>query len=161
MGRPKKWRLLSAAHARASKKTKHEAKRTSTLIEVPEIDLTGVPSDTEETRWTGGVNHDPETENSDFSWEEESDSPESEEGVTDDEDPKLVERLQRSVEHRRHLLNMVTAYKVLMAEATAVDWKKAECKRALGYTGNSARTIRRRDKQAWDKEKENAVLRKL
>ena len=110
--------------------------------------MTGIPSDCEETRWTGGVNHDPETENSDFSWEEETESPYDEEGVTDDD------------EHHWEVQNKVTAHAILMAESAKVSWKKAESKRALGYTGNSARTVRRQNKQARDKEKEDVKLRK-
>jgi len=159
MGRLKKWRILSAANARAAKKVKMALPFSPNEDDTLEIDLTGIPSDSDETRWPGGVNHDPETDNSDFSWDEGSES-ESEDDVTDDEDPELIARLQKNVEHHLQLLDTVTAYDALMTGSNMADWKKVESKRALGYTGNSARTARRHDKWARDKEKEDAKVRK-
>jgi len=145
MARPKNWRLRSAAHARASKAAKIARAYSPSLALIPDhpdedveildepIDLTGIPSDSEETKWTGGVNYDPETDNSDFSWNEENESTSDDNSdVTDDE---LVMPLQ-NVEQGVHSL---TGH-------TKGEWKKAEENRAFGYTGNSARTARRKSK---------------
>ena len=59
MGRPKKWRIQSAARARASKKVLGHPNETTgssdteIVDEMLAYDLTGG----EETTWTGGVNH--------------------------------------------------------------------------------------------------------
>ena len=159
MARPKNWRVRSAAHARASKAAKKASGYSPSLVITPDnseeveileeepIDLTGVPSESEETKWAGGVNHDLETDNSDFSWDEENESTSDDDpDMTDDE---LVMPLQ-NVEHGVHSLT----------GRTKAEWKKAEENRVFGYTGNSARTARRKSKQARDKEVENANMRK-
>ena len=97
MGRSRLWRIRSAAHARASKKSKLSSPLPScaadeeTEVEIlsedlPEIiDLTGIPSEAEETQWTGGVDNVQETDNSDFSWSTETESSDEEDGSNSSE----------------------------------------------------------------------------
>ena len=77
MGRPRKWRIVSAANARAAKQRNYAIPLASpfeTTVEVLEMELpTATASDSEVdemTKWIGGVNHNPETDNSDFSWDD-------------------------------------------------------------------------------------------
>jgi len=176
MGHPKTWRIRSAANARAAKNKisfplPSFAAEEETEVEVLEdtiMDLTGIPSESEETRWSGGVEHVQETDNSDFSWATDSDMDEwdSESGAEEDieEDSELTNRLHRNIKHELQLLNSSqhSALDVIMEKHTAEDWKKAEhlSHRAFGYNGNSAHSVRRREKDARDKEIEDAKLRK-
>jgi hypothetical protein len=168
MGRPKLWRIRSAAHARLSKKTKilpSSPANDQTDVEIisETVDLTGIPSDSEETRWTGGVENILDSDGSDFSWvssDDESDGDSDEGGISDNEsDPELERRLQRNIEHELELLNAPSVYEMLMKKRTQPEWKKAESNRGFGYTGNSARTARRQDKKARDKEVSDAKSR--
>jgi hypothetical protein len=161
MGRPKKWRIQSAARARASKKVLgHPNETTSSsdteiIDEMPAYDLTGG----EETTWTGGVNHKMASNNNDFSWEEDSSPSEMD---SDDDDSDLVQRLEKSFEHELRLLTVEpSAFEELMKarDLSKAEWRKAERNRAFGYTRNSDRSARRRDKAARDKEVKDVKLR--
>lgn len=111
--------------------------------------------------WGGGVNHNPETDNSDFSWEDtaseedtcDSDEPQSDvESDTEDKE-EIIERLKKNMEHEAHLLKHVTTvYDKLTAQCTKKDWKRAESNRGLGYNGNSDCSQRHNNKKARDKE---------
>ncbi|KAF8147998.1 hypothetical protein B0H34DRAFT_758877 [Crassisporium funariophilum] len=185
MGRPKLWRHTSAAHARAFKSSKKSTYSSplanSAIFRDAEIDsdieilgntslhtLTEERGDEEFTKWTSGVNHYPETDNSDFSWEytsseeetSDSDEPQSDKESDAEEKEEMVERLRRSMEHEDHLVKCVTAYDILMLKHTKKEWKKAESNRSLGYNGNSGRSQRRSEKNARDKEAIDAKLRK-
>lgn len=187
MGRPKKlWRHANAAHARAIKASKKSTYSSplanSAVFRDAECDsdieilgstsahtLTEERDEEEVTKWTGGVNHDPETDNSDFSWEDtssedeasDSDEPKSDEESDAEEKEEMVERLRRSMEHEDYLFKCVTAYDKLMDNYhTKQDWKKAESNRSLGYNGQSGRSQRRSQKNARDKEVIDAKLRK-
>jgi hypothetical protein len=186
MGRPRKtWQNDNAAHARASK----SAKKTTYSSPLPnpavlhdaeydsDIEIVGYTSahesleeihKNEVTKWTGGVNHILETDNSDFSWEETSSEEESDldsdEPQSDAEDKEeMIERLRRSMEHEDNLIKCVITVMVedkLMIKRTEKDWKRAESNRSLGYNGHSGRTQRHNNKKARDKEVIDAELRK-
>jgi len=163
MGRPKKWRIHSAAHARASKQAvRHSNDSTSDasdIEEMPTYDLTDTFSDHDETTWTGGVNRDPDSDNSDFSWEEDSSPSETD----DDNDSDLDQRLRRGFEHELRLLTVEpSAFEKLMKARnfSKAEWRKAERNRGFGYTGNSVQSVQRRDKVAREKEVKDAKLRK-
>lgn len=167
MGHPKAWHKASAAHARAAKQAKsrvlppfpeeedeNPAPAELTTSEI--LDLTGIPLDTEETRWTGGVDHVPDSEDdgSDYSWADTSDDDGSESDASD------FERLEKSLQHELKLLTEPSPYEMLMKPRVKEDWKKAERNRGLGYTGKSGRTTRRHEKEARDKAVKDAELRK-
>ncbi|KJA16237.1 hypothetical protein HYPSUDRAFT_193377 [Hypholoma sublateritium FD-334 SS-4] len=189
MGRPKLWRQKSIAHARTFKNSK-TPKYASPLAnaaagsnEDQDVDVEIVEytpntnrvdeNDNELTRWTGGVNHCPDSDSdgSDFSWWEdtssESNSDSDEPGSTSGEDSDSEEdeeawrgRLQREIEHELELLGpKPSAFELLMENRTKAQWKKAESNRSLGYNGKSGRTQRRKDKMARDKECIDAKLR--
>ena len=150
MGRPRKWCLASAANARAAKQRKytmpHFTSPTEITIEILDTVLppaTEVDSeDTEVTKWMGGVDHDPETDNSDFSWDDMSSGTDTEADESMDESDNKGEemaRLERVIQHELPLLHS-TPYDWIMKKHTAAEWKKAEKNQGFGYTGNSDRT---------------------
>jgi len=185
MGRPRKWRQKSIAYARAFKSSKlpdYSSPSANKVtagedsdIEILEYTCESILADGEDdnevTRWTGGVNHDPEMDGSDFSWWEDtsvtddsesgdSDGPGSTSGADSEDEDAWRGRLQKEIEHEIQLLNEPSPFEVLMVHRTQEDWKKAESNRSLGYNGNSGRNQRRRDKKARDKEDRDAKLRK-
>ena len=153
MGRPKKWRIHSAACARASKQAVRHSNDltsdTSDIEEMPAYDLT----DSDEMTWTGGVNHTPDSDNSDFSWEEDSSPSETD----DNDDLDLDQRLSRGFEHKLRLLTekLMTARNFSKAE-----WRKAERNCGFRYTRYSVWSVQRREKVAREKEVKDAKLRK-
>jgi hypothetical protein len=164
MGRPRKWHLLTAANARTAKQRKNAVPLASSIevtIENLETELlaaTGSDSEViEVTKWTGGVNHDPETDNSDFSW----DDTEVNES-TDESDNEYEEMacLERAIQHELQLLYEPTPYDQIMKKHSAAEWKEGEKNRGFGYTGNSDRTTRRRDQLARNKAKSDVKLQK-
>ncbi len=168
MGRPRKWRIVSAANARAAKQRRyalpHSASPTETTVEILDSTLppaTEVDSeDNEITKWMGGVNHNPETDNSDFSWDDLS-STDTEADDSMDESDNICEEmahLERTMQHELQLLHEPTPYDRIMKKHTAAEWKEAEKNRGFGYTGNSDRNTRRKDGLARKKGKSDAKL---
>ena len=155
MGRPRKWRLLSAANARAAKQ------RKSAIGASPAA--TGSDSDSEVnevTTWTGGVNHSPETDNSDFSWDEITDTEADETTDESDDEYEEIACLERAIQQELQLLHAPTPYDQITEHHTAAEWKEAEKNQGLGYSGNSDRTTRRKDLLARNKAKTDAKLQK-
>jgi hypothetical protein len=101
------------------------------------------------------------SDNSDFSWEEDSSPLE-----TDDEnDLDLAQRLERGFEHELRLLTVEpSAFKKLMKARdyfSKAEWRKAEKNCGFGYTRNSDRSAQRQNKVAREKEVNDAKLRKM
>jgi hypothetical protein len=172
MGRPRKWRILSAANARAAKRSKsllpptRFASPIEATVEIVEIDQPPVTvsdsEDIEVTKWTGGVNHDPETDNSDFSWDEMSTTEAEADESTDGSDDEFEEmaHLERAVQHELQLLHRPKLYDEIMKKHTPAEWKEAEKNRGFGYSGNSERSAQRNVQLARKKAKEDEKLRK-
>ena len=114
-----------------------------TTIEIVKIELPRVTEsdseDMEVTKWTGSVNHDPETDNSDFSWDEMSTTETESDESTNESDDEIEEMadLERVVQHELQLLHRPTPYDEIMKKTTPAEWKEAEKNRGFGYTGNS------------------------
>jgi hypothetical protein len=66
--------------------------------------------------------------------------------------------LQREIEHE--IQSLKEPFEQLMEDCMWEDWKKAESNWSLGYNGLLACTQRQNGKNAWDKEVEDAKLRK-
>lgn len=114
----------------------------------------------EVTGWTGGVNHNLDTDGSVFVWETTEDDLEEstdEEGANDEDDEG---RLRLYEEHELQLLKRITSWDRIMKPCTNKEWKKAESKRSLGYNGLSDRRQRELRQKARDKEKVDEKLRK-
>lgn len=143
MGCSKSWRKLSAAHARSFRESKSNHD--------------GV------TLWEGGVDHDTDTENSDFlisehSEDEDEDSVDGE-GIQSGDDGGDVTRLVNSMQHEQWLLNR--EFGVMSEKQTKKDWEKAEkeLKGRRKYTGSSQRTQQRKDKKEREKAAEDEIMR--
>lgn len=103
-----------------------------------------------------------EWESEEPEWSSGSDADEEDDSDIEELDGiELVESLQRELESKDILAVEASAYDTLNPhKITAQVWKKAESNRHLGYTGNSARTGRRKDLQARRKAERDAVSRK-
>ena len=175
-GRRKKWRAISAAHARDAKARKASSKPTESVsspdpIEIEVVDLqSDEEQEAEATTWPGGVeNHELWGSDSEYSSTEEDLPTEDGELIMDSsedefselEGKELVESLQRRQEHEAELVEEVTGYgKVASSRLTGTEWRKAESSRKLGYNGLSARTKRFHAQKAREKEKVDAEMRK-
>lgn len=113
-------------------------------------DLESVSDGENECSWDGGVNH--IISDSDGDWESTGDG----EGIGSDSDlselegPELVESLHSQLEREIAAFARATPYEKINQPMSAKDWKKVEANRALGYTGHSERTKRRRGKEERD-----------
>ncbi|PPQ84825.1 hypothetical protein CVT24_013261, partial [Panaeolus cyanescens] len=174
MGRSKLWQKLSAAHARSFR----QYNKPSDTSETPELtdescldkpEEVGVIAD--EGGWDGGVNHDKDTDNSDFSLsegEDGEDEDEENEGVGKDldEEGDEVARVNNMMQHEQLLIEgnpyQCNAFDHIMAEKQrSKDWKKAEngLKSRGVYTGASKRTEQRKDKKERDKAVADEAMR--
>ena len=137
-----------------------------TAVEIVEIELPHAPvsdsEDIEVTKWTGGVNHDPETNNSDFSWDEMSTTETEADESTNESDDEFEEmaHLERAIQHELQLLHGLTPYDKIMNKHTPAEWKEAEKNQGFGYTGNSDRSARRNAQIARKKAKNDEKLQK-
>ncbi|EPS97533.1 hypothetical protein FOMPIDRAFT_1031940 [Fomitopsis schrenkii] len=101
-----------------------------------------------------------EWESEEPEWSSGSDADEEDDSDIEELDGiELVESLQRELESKDILAVEASAYDTLNPhKITAQVWKKAESNRHLGYTGNSARTGRRKDLQARRKAERDANI---
>jgi hypothetical protein len=111
------------------------------------------------TGWNGGISHW-------LSSDEEpiiiSDDNSEEEEVEELSESELGERGQGHLQSpgvTSPLNTEPNAHSAISCKHTQKDWKKAESSRSLGYNGQSARTKRRMEQLAREKEKKNAKLR--
>jgi hypothetical protein len=136
MGHPHTWHILSAANACAAKKSKYllhlprfSSPIDTTIVEIELPCATGSDSkDIEVTKWTGGVNHDLEMDNSDFSWDKMLTMETETDGSTNESNDEFEEmaHLERAVQHELQLLHAPTPYDKIMKKHTPAKWKEAE-----------------------------------
>ncbi|KAJ6565078.1 hypothetical protein B0H10DRAFT_2239222 [Mycena sp. CBHHK59/15] len=115
--------------------------------ELPDLEPVSDSDGDNECSWDGGVNH--IVSESEKDWKPAAD----EEGIGSDPDlselegPELVESLHHQLEREVAALDRATPYEKINQPMSAKNWKKVEANRALGYTGHSERTNRRRAKE--------------
>jgi hypothetical protein len=140
---PSKKRFLAAAAARAREGRAQKSHRSD-----------------EECEWTGGVNHILSSD-SEFHWTDSDTDTDSESDFSELEGQELIGSLQACLDRELAILGEQTPYDKLSQQTlTTKAWKEAEAKRGFGYTGNSDRTRRRKDKEARKKGEKDAILRK-
>ncbi|KAJ7708564.1 hypothetical protein B0H14DRAFT_2646573 [Mycena olivaceomarginata] len=120
--------------------------------ELPDLETVSDNEGENECSWDGGVNHSISDSGSDWNSTENSDhaNSDSDSDLSELEGPDLVQSLQTQLEQEIHALGRATAYETINAPISTKNWRQAEANRALGYTGNSDRTKRRREKKARD-----------
>lgn len=178
MTRTAKHKKSAAARARkgkADKKAKILAATSSPANHsddpaLPDEDTLSFDDNREDCCWDGGVNYrypsdedddddDKDFEPSNSEWEDDSDDDDELEELVGKE---LAESLHRELLHELTQLDTLTGFEAIMkaaAEAKPKDWERMTKKRAFGYTGNSARAKRKREKDARDKEEEDKKKR--
>lgn len=118
-------------------------------------------SDDECCHYEGGITYVSSSENDSSPPGSIANSDQSEwEDASELEGDALLESVDRSVaaaEDEEAALR--SAFDAIMEPKTQRDWKKAEAKRAGGYTGRSERTERLHRQQAREKEEKDALLR--
>jgi len=160
MPRTSKRFLKAAATARAAKVNK-STKQTQKESKGPTIEVLDSDSDGNSDHmdveggcgWDGGVN---------FQASDSDDCGYSESGeveLQELEGAELLRSLELRLTREHELRAAPVQYSELLRKVSLKEWEKAEKKRGLGYNGLSARTKRRHNQKAREKETKDAVMR--
>jgi ribosomal protein S13 len=122
-----------------------------------------INEDAEVCTWMGGVNNHLEDDPED--WIDLSNDTAIDDKSDDELDELEGDALRQSLETQMALEaevleNSAGLYQCLMRSISSKEWKKAEKNRGLGYNGQSSRSMRRKRKEARDKESRDGETQK-
>ncbi|KAJ7209841.1 hypothetical protein C8J57DRAFT_1257387 [Mycena rebaudengoi] len=134
--------------------TAHAAKLTLPPFEEESLDSelhlgsVPMPDGNGECSWNGDVNY--VASDSDGDWKSTANEEDSDSGLSELEGTDLINSLQKQLELEVAALSAPTPYEKINQPISSKDWAKAEANRALGCSGLSKRTLRRKAKDKRD-----------